>query len=1000
MDSDPLKTQRDVGSAVVSELSAAGFDDAEEIGRGGFGIVYRCRQAALGREVAVKVLTADLDQNRERFLREQRAMGVLTGHPNIVGVLHVGETESGYPYLVMQYHRPGSLDARIHKLGALPPDEVLRLGVKLAGALETAHRADILHRDIKPANILYTDFGEPALTDFGIAHITGGFKTATGVFTGSPAFTAPEILSGDPPTRASDVYGLGATLFAALTGHAAFERRSGEQVIAQFLRIASESAPDLRERGVPDDVAAIVDMAMARDPHDRPSLVELCTEIQRVQACHGFPVDEMALRSERQTDSPARQTTRAGGTGRTLGNIPLELTSFVGRRSELSEVRKALSAARLVTLTGIGGVGKTRLALRVAGEVRTDFRDGVWFVELGELRDETMLVDVVTATLGVRDQSARPSLEVLIEFLSSRRLLLVLDNCEQVVDAAAKLAESLLRSCPEIRILATSREALDIVGETVEPLSPLPCPDNYSEGLGSGNDAVALFAERAAAAVPGFELTTENTATIAQICSRLDGLPLAIELAAARLRAMSPEQILDRLSDRFTLLTRGSRRAPTRQQTLAWSVGWSYDLCTPDEKQLWGRLSVFSGSFELQAAEEVCGLDMPAEDFLDLVSSLVDKSILLRTEAQGVVRLRLLDTLREYGRERLEQTGDYPQLRRRHCDWYRRFAHDAEAEWFSARQVQWFDRIRRELSNLREALDFSISEGGQDSLDFAADLYQFWFLRGPFNEARRWLDRALAAAPNEPTTARARAIYAACMIASTQGDVPAATALVAQGRELVQHVGDPIARAAVAIGDGFTALATGQVDHACTCLQDAIDEHSSPTMRGGALIILGWAHELRGEPVTAMASYEAALAFSESHGESMYRMLALVSMGTAKWRHGEGDDAIRLLRQSLELARAVNDRRTAAYCLESLAWVAGSADSQRIAAVMLGAAAGLANAVGSTSVPFAHLSAHHDECESRARSALGADEFDVAHQEGSSLNFNDAIRLGLAVEFP
>ena len=1001
MDSDPLKTQRDVGSAVVSELTAAGFDDAEEIGRGGFGIVFRCRQAALGREVAVKVLTAELDQNRERFVREQRAMGVLTGHPNIVGVLHVGETESGYPYLVMQYHRPGSLDARIHKLGALSPDEVLRLGVKLAGALETAHRAGILHRDIKPANILYTEFGEPALSDFGIAHITGGFKTATGVFTGSPAFTAPEILSGDPPSQASDVYGLGATLFAAVTGHAAFERRSGEQVIAQFLRIASESAPDLRERGVPDDVAAIVDMAMARDPHDRPSVVELCTEIQRVQAVHGFPVDEMALRSERQTDSPARQTMRSGSTGRTLGNIPLELTSFVGRQRELSEVRKALSAARLVTLTGIGGVGKTRLALRTAGEARTDFRDGVWFVELGDLRDESMLVDVVTATLGVRSESARPSLEVLVEFLSSRQLLLVLDNCEQLVDAAAKLAETLLRSCPDIRILATSREALGIVGETVEPLSPLPCPETYSEPtpFGSGSDAVALFTERAAAAVPGFELTTENTATIAQICSRLDGLPLAIELAAARLRAMSPEQILDRLSDRFTLLTRGSRRAPTRQQTLALSIDWSYDLCTPDEQQLWGRLSVFSGSFELQAAEAICGFDMPAENFLDLVWSLVDKSILLRTEAQGVVRLRLLDTLREYGRERLERTGEYPQLRRRHCDWYRQFAHDAEAEWFSARQVQWLDRIRRELPNLREALDFAISEGGQDALDFAADLHQFWFLRGPFNEARRWLDRALAAAPKEPTTVRARAIYAACMIASTQGDIPAATALVAEGRELVQQVADPIAHAAVAIGDGFTALAAGQLDHACACLQDALDERISPTMRGGALVILGWAQELRGESAAAVGCYEAVLALSEAHGESMYRMLALLSMGGAKWRHGESDRARQLVRQSLELARLVNDRRTAAYCLETLAWVMGDAGNPRFAAVMLGAAAGLANAVGSTSVPFAHLVVHHDECEAGARSALGAGEFDVAHQEGSLLKFNEAIQLGLAVEF-
>jgi non-specific serine/threonine protein kinase len=1001
MDSDPLQTQRDVGSAVVSELSAAGFDDAEEIGRGGFGIVFRCRQAALGREVAVKVLTAELDQNRDRFLREQRAMGVLTGHPNIVGVLHVGETESGHPYLVMQYHRPGSLDARIHDLGALPADEVLRLGVKLAGALETAHRAGILHRDIKPANILYTDFGEPALSDFGIAHITGGFKTATGVFTGSPAFTAPEILSGDPPSEASDVYGLGATLFASLTGHAAFERRSGEQVIAQFLRIASESAPNLREGGVPDDVADIVDMAMTREPHDRPSVIELCTEIQRVQARHGFPVDEMAVRSDRPADTPARQATRPAGTGRTLGNIPLEMTSFIGRRGELSEVKKALSSARLVTLTGIGGVGKTRLALRVAGEARTDFRDGVWFVELGELRDGSMLIDAVTATLGVHDQSAKPPLEVLIEFLSNRRLLLVLDNCEQVVDEAAKLAERLLRASPELHILATSREALGIGGETVLPLSPLSCTGTYSEstGLGPCNDAVALFAERATAAVPSFELTADNTATVAQICSRVDGLPLAIELAAARLRAMSPAQILDRLSDRFALLTRGSRGAPTRQQTLACSIGWSYDLCTADEQQAWRRLSVFSGSFELAAAEDICGCGLPGDTFVDLVSSLVDKSILLRSEARGVVRLRLLDTVRDYGRERLEESDEYPQLRRRHLDWYRRLARDAEAGWFSASQVQWLDRVQRELPNLREALDFSIFEGGQDALDFAADLHQFWFLRGPFNEASRWLDRALAAAPDEPTTARARAIYAACMIASTQGDIPAATALVEEGRALVERMADPSAHAAVAIGDGYTALVAGRPDHACACLQVAVDEHVSPTMRGGALVILGWARELRGESAMAMACYEAALALSQSHGESMYRMIALLSMGTAKWRHGDADDAIRLIRQSLELTQTVNDRRTAAYCLEALAWVAGDSGNPRLATVMLGAAAGLANAVGSTSVPFAHLSVHHDECEDNARTTLGVEQFDVAHQEGYSLNFNDATRFGLEAKF-
>ncbi|MEV4127360.1 protein kinase [Nocardia sp. NPDC049707] len=554
MESDPFKTQRDVDVDVdvVAELSTVGLQDAEEIGRGGFGIVYRCRQRGLDRLVAVKVLTSELEENRERFFREQRAMGRLTGHPNIVEVLQVGETETKQPFLVMPYHPQGSLEARIRRDGPLPLEDVLHLGVKMAGALETAHRAEVLHRDVKPPNILLSDYGEPALTDFGIAHLVGGFRTATGTVTGSPAFTAPEVLGGVPTSRESDVYGLGATLFCALTGHAAFERRGGEQVVAQFMRITSQPVPDLREHGVPEDVAAVIELAMCRDPRNRPTAATLGEQLQRVQSAHGLAVDQMAVSAEPAGEQATPATaahgsgvhadSSVGSQGRS-GNLPLELTSFVDRRTQVAEAKNLLSGSRLVTLTGIGGVGKSRLALHVAHKLQRDFADGAWLVELAELRDPALLVDIVATSLGVR-QVGRPMLEVLVEHLFTRETLLVIDNCEHMIDAVAKLVESLLRACPRLRILATSREALGIGGESAMPVPPLrfPAPGSGpSIPQAAVYDSMTLFAERAAAVVPGFQLSADNQDSVAGICARLDGLPLAIELAAARLRTMSSE---------------------------------------------------------------------------------------------------------------------------------------------------------------------------------------------------------------------------------------------------------------------------------------------------------------------------------------------------------------------------------------------------------------------------------------------------------------------------
>jgi len=451
VESDRFKTQRDGGVDVVTELGSAGFMDAEEIGRGAFGQVFRCTQPAVDRTVAVKVLSGEFDENRARFFREQRAMGRLTGHPNIVDMLEVGVTATGRPYLVMPYHARGSLDSRIRHDGPLPLSDALRLGVKIAGALETAHRADIVHRDVEPGNILITDYGEPALTGFGIAHIAGGFETSTGTISGSPAFTAPEVLSGAAPGRASDVYGLAATLFCALTGHAAFERRSGEQVVAQLQRITGQPVPDLREHGIPDDVSSIIEAAMSHEPSDRPTAELLGDQLRRVERSHGFAVADMPPRSETGTEKPSG--TRPPDVAENgTGSLPLELTSFIDRRSEVTTLENLLTGSRLVTLTGTGGVGKSRLALRIAHQLRPDFSDGVWLAELAGLRDATAVVDVVAATLGLRNWGPEPTLDVLVRYLSSRDLLLLLDNCEHVIDAVTTLTESL---CAPARISAS-----------------------------------------------------------------------------------------------------------------------------------------------------------------------------------------------------------------------------------------------------------------------------------------------------------------------------------------------------------------------------------------------------------------------------------------------------------------------------------------------------------------------------------------------------------------
>jgi predicted ATPase/DNA-binding CsgD family transcriptional regulator len=369
-----------------------------------------------------------------------------------------------------------------------------------------------------------------------------------------------------------------------------------------------------------------------------------------------------------------RESSTPPSVGARPGDLPPELTSFVGRRNEVIEAKKMISASRLVTLTGPGGVGKTRLALRVAADVRRAFADGVKLVELSRLRDPVQLAGAVAESLGLREDPGGSSMAVLTDHLRERRMLLVLDNCEHMVEPVAVLTGALLNRCPPLRILTTGREPLGIEGEMTLPVPSLSVPDprrSYSPQELSRFEAVTLFIDRARAKVPGFGITDDNQAAVVEICRRLDGLPLAIELAAVRIRALSAQQIADRLDDRYRLLTAGPRSSPTRQQTLRACIQWSHDLCSPREQLLWARLSIFSGGFRLDAAEGICAGDgLAGEDVLDLVSSLVDKSILMPEEHGPVLRYRMLETIREFGRERLRESGEYAELYHRHRRWY------------------------------------------------------------------------------------------------------------------------------------------------------------------------------------------------------------------------------------------------------------------------------------------------------------------------------------------
>ncbi|MFC0452229.1 LuxR C-terminal-related transcriptional regulator [Rhodococcus jostii] len=715
-----------------------------------------------------------------------------------------------------------------------------------------------------------------------------------------------------------------------------------------------------------------------------------------VPPAEGAAADEWSLGRHSLTSSPVPLR-------RKDGNLPVELTSFVGRRHELTEAKRLLSESHLVTFTGTGGVGKTRLALRVGADTRRSFSDGVWLVELGRIRDPLLVPETFVAVLGLRERSLRSPLTLLSEYLVERQLLIIVDNCEHLIAAVAELIEPLLHGCPDLRIIATSREPLRIGGEMVMRVPPLTVPDpGHPVHRGeSSSDAVQLFVARARTALPEFALTEDNKATIGQICQQLDGLPLPIELAAVRLRAMSATQIRNRLADRYSLLTRGGNRgAPNRQQSLRLSVDWSYELCSSREQVLWAHLAIFTGGFDLDGAEGVADPGSDSGDILDLLESLVDKSILIREEFAGRVRFRMLEVLREYGRERLTERGEVAQLRLRHRDWCVQLVEGAEREWISPQQPEWIARLQREQANIRDALEYCVVVAGQAraGLRIAVALYPFWFTRGLFGEGRRWLDRLLVLDDDTPTPERVEALYIDGELAGLQGDLQAGWSLLARARELADRLGNADILSGVRYVEGNLAMYGGDPARALACFEKALDglnTESTLVRRIETLVARGVAGWLLDDIPLSAASHDEVLRITESRGEAVYRAYSLWALGLVAWRQGHSDRAVGNLEKGVRLARRVDDPVSGALCLEALSWIAAEELHEEKSAVLMGAARALRKTVGSTSVHIPGVADFHERCEQRTRRALGDRAYTVAFERGKALTFAEAAAYAL-----
>lgn len=980
----------------------------QKIGHGGSGSVYRVEHTQLKKSFAAKILDRDVAVARNamrRFELEAEAASLLD-HDNIVDIVHFGRSDDGTVFLVMELLRGETLGQAIARR-ALGFDDAVRVAVQVCRALRAAHDAAIIHRDLKPDNIFiaWRPGGKTIvkLLDFGISRMLSSPQarlTQADQVLGTPLYMSPEAARGELDVDArADLYGLGAVMYEMVTGQPPLSAPNYLQVLYRHLTERPRS-PKLLRPDLPVGLERLIEQLLEKDPDARPpsaAVVEAAllaawpTEVDAPLTFAKAVLDDEAPAPSPTPKIDATQTGRVGAQA-PLGNLPSYATRFVGRRREISDGRALTRSSRLVTLTGAGGTGKTRLAAEIAQRVAEDFAHGAWMVELAALSDGAQVSDAVARVLALEPRPGVGTLETLLQALADRELLLVLDNCEHLVHACAALAEAIVRSCPQVRVLTTSRERLGLAGETTYRVPPL-----------DGADAVELFIERAREVDPALEVTLPTAAAMARLVGQLDGLPLALELAAARLRSWSVTELEARIGDRFVVLNGGSRTALPRQQTLRALIDWSHDLLDERQRVLLRRLGVFSGGFLEAEVEAVAAVEPLARaDVADVLLALVDRSMVVADTRGPTTRYRLLETIRHYAKQQLDKAGETAAFEARHRDAYLALVEALFARYLhTTDDAVWFGRLSAEHDNLREAIAGSLAadraSGTEISHRFAVALRRFWIASGHASEASAAVEAMLAAHPT-PDAGRLELLSMGMAFANFRLDYEAGYTYGQAALALASQLGARATEAELRTFLAYLQFNQCQFEPADVAAREALAVAREGD--GGfrlifALNISGMIAARVGDVDRAIALLEECRALTAVSGGRQYHANVLESLGTAlALRDGRWERGLPYYLEAAELYARVGDPFGEIAIIERIAQVSALRGAWERAAVLFGAAEAARERPGASSEPVNELDLV--PIRGLVRGAMTSTAAAHAWAVGRTMPFRDAVALAVA----